>query len=68
MFVGLGVEELSVAPASIARIRSVLAGLDLEACREAADRALRAASVGEVRRIAAGIVAREGVTAGSPAA
>jgi phosphocarrier protein FPr len=68
LFVGLGVEELSVAPASIGRIRSVLAGLDLDACRDAADRALRAASVGEVRRIAAGIVVRENVSAGSPAA
>jgi phosphocarrier protein FPr len=68
LFVGLGVEELSVAPASIGRIRSVLAGLDLDACRDAADRALHAASVGEVRRIAAGIVVRENVSAGSPAA
>jgi phosphoenolpyruvate-protein phosphotransferase len=68
LFVGLGVEELSVAPGSIARIRGVLAGLDLEACREAADRALHAASVGEVRRIAAGVVARDHATAGSPAA
>jgi multiphosphoryl transfer protein len=67
LFVGLGIEELSVAPASIARIRSVLAGLDLEACRDAADLALRAASVGEVRRIAAGVV-REKASAGSPAA
>jgi phosphoenolpyruvate-protein kinase (PTS system EI component) len=68
LFVGLGVDELSVAPASIAGIRAVLAGLDLDACRDAADRAVRATSVGEVRRIAAAIVAREKVSAGSPAA
>jgi phosphocarrier protein FPr len=68
LFVGLGVDELSVAPASIARIRSILAGLDLDACREAAGRALAAASVSEVRRIAATLVARDQATAGSPAA
>jgi phosphoenolpyruvate-protein phosphotransferase len=68
LLVGLGVDELSVAPASIARIRSILAGLDLDACREAAGRALAAGSVSEVRRIAATLVAREGATAGSPAA
>jgi phosphoenolpyruvate-protein kinase (PTS system EI component) len=68
LFVGLGVDELSVAPASIARIRSILAGLDLDACREAAGRALTAGSVSEVRRIAATLVAREQATAGSPAA
>jgi phosphoenolpyruvate-protein phosphotransferase len=68
ILVGLGVEELSVAPASIARIRSALAGLDLDACREAAGRALDAASVSDVRRIATGLVAREAVIAGSPAA
>jgi phosphoenolpyruvate-protein phosphotransferase len=68
LFIGLGVDELSVAPASIARIRSVLAGLDLEACREAAGRALAAGSVSEVRRIAATLTARDGATAGSPAA
>jgi multiphosphoryl transfer protein len=68
LLVGLGVDELSVAPASITRIRSILAGLDLEACREAAGRALAAGSVSEVRRIAATLVTREGATAGSPAA
>jgi phosphoenolpyruvate-protein phosphotransferase len=68
LLVGLGVDELSVAPASIARIRSILAGLDLDACREAAGRALAAGSVSEVRRIAATLVAREEATAGSPAA
>jgi phosphoenolpyruvate-protein phosphotransferase len=68
LLVGLGVDELSVAPASIARIRSILAGLDLDACREAAGRALAAGSVSEVRRIAATLVVREEATAGSPAA
>ena len=68
LFVGLGVDELSVAPASIGRIRAILGGLDLDACREAATRALAAGSVSEVRRIAATLVARDHATAGSPAA
>ena len=52
LLVGLGVEELSVAPASIGLIRQALASIDLDACREAAGLALGAGSVSEVRRIA----------------
>jgi phosphoenolpyruvate-protein phosphotransferase len=52
LFVGLGVDELSVAPASMARIRAVLARLDADTCRAAADEALKVGSVSEVRRIA----------------
>jgi phosphocarrier protein FPr len=58
LFVGLGVDELSVAPASISGLRGSLAGLDPEACRDAAERACAAASVGEVRAIADALVAR----------
>jgi phosphoenolpyruvate-protein phosphotransferase len=68
LLIGLGVDELSVAPGSIARIRGALAGIDLDACRDAADRALLAPSVGDVRRIAAALVNRGALTAGSPAA
>ena len=53
LFVGLGVNELSVAPGSIAGLRGSLARLDLDACREAAARAIAAGSLGDVRRIAA---------------
>ncbi|HET9436344.1 MAG TPA: phosphoenolpyruvate--protein phosphotransferase [Candidatus Limnocylindrales bacterium] len=57
LLVGLGVDELSVAPTSMNRIRAVLAKLDPVACREAADEALTARSVAEVRRIAEALVA-----------
>ncbi len=56
LFVGLGVDELSVAPGSLGRLRESLARLDPQACREAAGRALAAASVAEVRMIAEGLV------------
>src|SRR6185436_12063596 len=58
LFVGLGVQELSVAPASIGPLRAALSGTGLEACRKAAQRACAAASVGEVRAIADTLVAR----------
>ena len=53
LLVGLGVEELSVAPGSIAAIRSLVAGLDPEECRRLAMRALAATTVAQVRAIAA---------------
>ena len=68
LLVGLGVDELSVAPGSLARLRSVVAGLDVDACREAADRATAATTVAEVREIAAGLVSRAMSAAGLPAA
>ncbi len=68
LFVGLGVDELSVAPGSLAGLRASLAGIDVEACREAASRATAATNVEEVRQIAAGLVGRAMSTAGSPAA
>jgi len=51
LLVGLGVEELSVAPGAIASVRSTLAGLDLSACEVLARRALRAGSLTEVRAL-----------------
>ena len=57
LFVGLGVGELSVAPDSIASLRAALAGVDADACREAADRATAAHTVEAVRAIAAELIA-----------
>ena len=45
-------------PSSIGPIRAVLASLDVDACREAADRACAAGSAGEVRAIAEALLAR----------
>ena len=53
LLVGLGVEELSVTSGSVAPIRSLVAGLDVEECRALATRALAASTVAEVRAIAA---------------
>jgi hypothetical protein len=47
----------------MARIRAVLATLDPVACREAADEAIKARSVAEVRRIAEALLAAGGVAA-----
>jgi multiphosphoryl transfer protein len=58
LLVGLGVGELSVAPSSIAGLRDVLARVDVDACRDAAEKACAAASVAEVRSIADELVAR----------
>ncbi|MFL5769175.1 MAG: putative PEP-binding protein, partial [Chloroflexota bacterium] len=52
LLVGLGVDELSVAPSSVAPIRDMLAGLDVDACRSAAERACAASSAVEVQAIA----------------
>jgi multiphosphoryl transfer protein len=52
LLLGLGVDELSVAPGSIGRSRNVVAGLDLAACRDAAERACAARTAAEVRSIA----------------
>lgn len=53
LLVGVGVQELSVAPASVALIRATVSKLDLEQCRSLAARALAAHTVAEVRAIAA---------------
>ena len=49
--VGLGVEELSVSPASLAAVRASVARLDLDACKELAQRALLARTLSEVRAL-----------------
>ena len=53
VLIGLGVEELSVGPASIPTVRARLTELDLAQCRALAVRALAASSVAEVQAIAA---------------
>lgn len=68
LFVGLGVDELSVAPGSLARQRAGLTGLDVDASREAAGRAIAATSAAEVKEIASELVEPAMATAGSPAA
>jgi phosphoenolpyruvate-protein phosphotransferase len=57
LLVGLGVDELSVAPSSIARVRELVGGLEVERCREAAAAACAARSAAEVRLIAEALVA-----------
>jgi phosphoenolpyruvate-protein phosphotransferase len=52
ILIGLGVNELSVTPGSIAAVRARAAELDGERCRELASRALAALTVDEVRTIA----------------
>jgi multiphosphoryl transfer protein len=51
LLVGLGVDELSVAPTSVAEVRARVALLDLEACRGLAAAALQATDVGTVRAL-----------------
>ncbi len=51
LLVGLGVDELSVAPSSIAVVRRVVRGLRLGACEELARSALAAVTLADVRRL-----------------
>lgn len=53
ILVGLGVRELSVAPAAIPEIKAVLSALTLERCEAVAAAALRATGADEVRAMAA---------------
>ena len=53
ILIGLGVTELSVAPAAIATIKAAVRRLRSDACRDLAERACSAASAQEVRTIAA---------------
>jgi phosphoenolpyruvate-protein phosphotransferase len=53
LLLGLGVHELSVAPAAVPAVKAQIATLDLESCRELARRALGAATAEEVRRLCA---------------
>ena len=54
LLVGLGVDELSVAASSVAAVRSIVAGLDPDACRALAARALAAGSLTEVESLTGG--------------
>ncbi len=49
LLIGLGVTELSVAPGSVAAVRSIVEGLDPGWCRALAARAVAAGTVTEVR-------------------
>jgi phosphoenolpyruvate-protein kinase (PTS system EI component) len=51
LLIGLGVEELSVTPGAIGRVRDVLAGLDPAACKALAGRALAAHTLAEVKSL-----------------
>jgi phosphoenolpyruvate-protein kinase (PTS system EI component) len=53
LLVGLGIEELSVAPSSVGVVVGQLSGLRLAACRDLARAALAAVSVSDVRRLTA---------------
>lgn len=48
LLLGLGFDDLSVAPSAVAAVRTALAPLDLEACLDLTRRALRAATAAEV--------------------
>lgn len=52
ILVGLGVTELSAAPAVLPDLKALLRGLTLDACRDLAARALACSSVDEVRALA----------------
>jgi phosphocarrier protein FPr len=51
LLVGLGASHLSVAASSVAQVHKALVGLSLDACRAAADAALRARASTDVRAI-----------------
>ncbi|HUB84517.1 MAG TPA: putative PEP-binding protein, partial [Rhizomicrobium sp.] len=53
LLIGLGVRELSMPATSIARVKEIVRGLDLAACRAAAKEALQQDSAESVRAIAA---------------
>lgn len=51
LLVGLGVEELSVAPSSVAAVLAQARTLDRRACQALATRALAAVTLAEVRAL-----------------
>jgi phosphocarrier protein FPr/phosphocarrier protein len=53
ILIGLGVTELSVAPAAVPTIKAAVRRLRSDTCRDLAERACSAASAQEVRTIAA---------------
>jgi phosphocarrier protein FPr/phosphocarrier protein len=58
ILIGLGITELSVAPAAITTIKATVGRLRTDDCRALAERACAAASAQEVRTIAAEALAR----------
>lgn len=58
LLVGLGVDELSVAPSSVAAVRARLQGLEAAACRALAAAALEVATVEQVRSLVRAFVSR----------
>jgi phosphoenolpyruvate-protein kinase (PTS system EI component) len=69
ILIGLGVLEISAAPAMIPRLKRTARALDAAQCREAARRALELATAAEVRDLAAVARARaasEALDAGKP--
>jgi phosphoenolpyruvate-protein phosphotransferase len=59
LFVGLGVTELSMAPALVPEVKEALRGLDLPRAREAAERALDAEDAAAARELAAAVLAQD---------
>src|SRR5207248_10397259 len=53
ILVGLGISELSVAPAAVGTIKAAVRSLRIDQCRNVADRACAAASAQQVRALAA---------------
>ena len=51
ILIGLGVTELSAAPAQIPELKTLIRGLTLDACRDLAERACAATSAAEVRAL-----------------
>ncbi|HEY1753062.1 MAG TPA: putative PEP-binding protein, partial [Caulobacteraceae bacterium] len=52
ILIGLGVTELSAAPAAIPELKAAIRGLTMGQCRDIAERALASASAAEVRALA----------------
>jgi phosphoenolpyruvate-protein phosphotransferase/dihydroxyacetone kinase phosphotransfer subunit len=52
ILVGLGVDELSVAPSAVPAVKRIVRGLDSGACRALAEKALTLSDAGEVRGLA----------------
>jgi phosphocarrier protein FPr/phosphocarrier protein len=57
ILLGLGVTELSVAPAAVPAIKATVRTLRLDDCRKLAERACAASSAAEVRAIASEAIA-----------
>jgi multiphosphoryl transfer protein len=56
LLVGLGVRELSVAPAAVPRVKAQVRTLDLAACRTLAEKALAASNGDAVRQLVADVL------------